>query len=602
MASRILAEDLYFQLQHNYTFVVHTCSEQRMLVAHFYCPTVNYTLSIYLLISPLTLQSSDSVRLCTCSSCGLVAIITIFHSLSGERQAAAVMASQSERETSLANPSIDGPENSENLKKAVENHVSKVTLSTSNGSNETPTAGGRANSTENVTDRDGEVETRSSSGPVSQEGAATEEQRANSAGSTHKDSSETPSSESSETIPPFQPRSSTQYQLVFGMDEESSETSITSSPRSSECPTNPLPTLPPPGVQDLIAGNLSHDLFSESQDGDDELLDTTLVEDPSGGDRDGGTGTHDSSGGSSSRVPGRESLSVYSSSTMVKESPVSAARGKQEASNSDDKLEHLEQSAEESKSLEPKVKEGKPPEEEEEGGESQRSVDDDVKLEDIRLRTRSESETPPPRPKIHPLSQDTSDSEEDTALPPYSPVEYVPDESEDMEMGNVGPSPLPPGMESPLLLEDQPSMSILFSGLTYLGSSSVDAPISEPEANRKMLILKQQAATSEPIPVVLSIPVSNDGIVYMNDPNTDQPLATFAVKNILFCARGSAEDMHDCFCLNVRHKRSGIYHCHVFRCRIMEAVSCVCVCVCACVCPVHTCSPIFMTSRSSSSN
>ena len=116
-------------------------------------------------------------------------------------------------------------------------------------------------------------------------------------------------------------------------------------------------------------------------------------------------------------------------------------------------------------------------------------------------------------------------------------------------------------------------MSVLFSGVTYLGSSSVDAPISEVEANRKMFILKQQAAMSEPIPVILSIPMSNEGSVMLKDPQSEQPLATFQVKMILFCARGNAHELVDCFCLNVRHKRSGIYHCHVFKCGIPEAVS-----------------------------
>lgn len=114
-------------------------------------------------------------------------------------------------------------------------------------------------------------------------------------------------------------------------------------------------------------------------------------------------------------------------------------------------------------------------------------------------------------------------------------------------------------------------MSILFSGIAYLGSSSVDAPVSEPEANRKMYILKQQAESTEPIPVTLAIPSNNEGTVVVRDPETDQPLATFRVKMILFCARGNAEALMDCFCLNVRHKRSGMYHCHVFRCGIPEA-------------------------------
>ncbi len=140
--------------------------------------------------------------------------------------------------------------------------------------------------------------------------------------------------------------------------------------------------------------------------------------------------------------------------------------------------------------------------------------------------------------------------------------------------GDVYPLPSTPSMTpSPTLLEEHAPMSILFGGITYLGCSSVDAPVSEVEANRKMFTLKTQAANSEPMPVIVSIPVSNDGNVMLKDPESEQPLSIFAVKMILFCARGNAEQLLDCFCLNVKHKRSGVYRCHAFKCDIPEAVS-----------------------------
>ena len=132
------------------------------------------------------------------------------------------------------------------------------------------------------------------------------------------------------------------------------------------------------------------------------------------------------------------------------------------------------------------------------------------------------------------------------------------------------PTPLTPLTP---LSDEAPVMSVLFSGISYLGSSSVDAPISEIEANRKMNILKEQAAGTEPIPVVLSIPLTNHGNVILKDPKTDQPMATYTIKQILFCARGNAEVLLDCFCLNVKNRRSGMYQCHVFRCDIVDAVS-----------------------------
>ena len=88
-----------------------------------------------------------------------------------------------------------------------------------------------------------------------------------------------------------------------------------------------------------------------------------------------------------------------------------------------------------------------------------------------------------------------------------------------------------------------------------------------------MYILKKQAEESQPIPVVLSIPLVNEGSIVMRDPESEQPMTVFPVKTVLFCARGNAEELLDCFCLNIRHRRSGMYHCHVFHCEIREAVS-----------------------------
>ena len=77
-----------------------------------------------------------------------------------------------------------------------------------------------------------------------------------------------------------------------------------------------------------------------------------------------------------------------------------------------------------------------------------------------------------------------------------------------------GPTPSPTGsLTSPLSPVPPPSVPcILFEGVHYLGSSTVDAPVSENEANRKMTILKEQAAQS--IPVTLSIPDNNTGILH----------------------------------------------------------------------------------------
>ena len=113
---------------------------------------------------------------------------------------------------------------------------------------------------------------------------------------------------------------------------------------------------------------------------------------------------------------------------------------------------------------------------------------------------------------------------------------------------------------------------ILFSGIHYLGSSTVDAPVSETEANRKMTVLKSQAG--EPIPIILSIPEDNDGSIVLKDPDSNQALVAFFVRHVLFCARGQQDtDLSDCLAINVLHKRSGVYHCHIFRCELPDAVS-----------------------------
>ena len=111
-----------------------------------------------------------------------------------------------------------------------------------------------------------------------------------------------------------------------------------------------------------------------------------------------------------------------------------------------------------------------------------------------------------------------------------------------------------------------------FTGINYLGSSTVDAPVSETEANRKMSVLKTQAG--QPIPIILSVPHHNGGSIVLRDPQSNQTMVAFLVRHVLFCARGHvASELRDCFAINVLHKRSGVYNCHVFQCAVPDAVS-----------------------------
>ena len=126
----------------------------------------------------------------------------------------------------------------------------------------------------------------------------------------------------------------------------------------------------------------------------------------------------------------------------------------------------------------------------------------------------------------------------------------------------------------------------VFNGLTYLGSSTVDAPMSPSEANNKMITFKEQHAQA--IPVNLSIPQTNAGKIVMLDPLNNTPLAEFNIKTVLLCVRGQDLDVSDCMCINVRHRKSQSFHCHVFLVntedlvRGISALWCVCVCVCVC--------------------
>ena len=335
---------------------------------------------------------------------------------------------------------------------------------------------------------------------------------------------------STDSAPPV--RGASQYQLVF-MEDLSSESSLAGSlsPKNLEASGSfiPVPTA------ETTGGNMKLNTSSED-------LQRLLEAD--------------------------ENRSTVSSSTLVAESNFSCETAETLKAESSVPLPPKEDGGGEGEREEEEVKEGA----QVVGEERERGVSpSDEVMED-----RAESVTPPPKPKEHPLSRLTSDSDA-IVTPPLSPVEYHSSEEDIPGDGRptfplMTPSPLPPGADSPDLGE-LPVMSILFSGVFYLGSSTVDAPISETEANRKMNILHEQALSSQPMSIILSVPITNDGSVLLKDPKTDQPLTTFPVKMILFCARGGDEALQDCFCLNVRHKRSGTYHCHVFRCEIPEAVS-----------------------------
>ena len=186
-----------------------------------------------------------------------------------------------------------------------------------------------------------------------------------------------------------------QYQLVFGMDDNNSEASLTSSPRSldmNSLVTNylsqhhylpgPLTTTSQSHDLEVKSGDLkslSHDLNTESHDHDKTVEDM----DGSGLQRKvSATSTPD------------DVSSVYSSST-IQAGSVSGQSTKPTSSK--------------------KEREGVS------------TPDSEIKLEDIKLRSvspNSSRDTPPLQPKVHALNVLTSDSEAGES-PPYSPVPYL---------------------------------------------------------------------------------------------------------------------------------------------------------------------------------
>ncbi|PFX29753.1 rab GTPase-activating protein 1-like [Stylophora pistillata] len=111
--------------------------------------------------------------------------------------------------------------------------------------------------------------------------------------------------------------------------------------------------------------------------------------------------------------------------------------------------------------------------------------------------------------------------------------------------------------------------AISYDGITYLGSSTVNAPVSEIELKRTMAILREQ--TEVTIDVLLYVGSTSDKMIRLKDPETQADIATYKIQRILFCGRGDVEGSEsDCFAFNTVHGDSEIFHCHVFRCKDPE--------------------------------
>ncbi|KAG7264465.1 hypothetical protein CRUP_022571 [Coryphaenoides rupestris] len=123
-----------------------------------------------------------------------------------------------------------------------------------------------------------------------------------------------------------------------------------------------------------------------------------------------------------------------------------------------------------------------------------------------------------------------------------------------------GTDPLSAPSSVDLVLPD----SVVFSQLTYLGCSSVNAPRSEVEALRVMSILRGQC--NPPLDVVLAVPGVSEGTVRLLDPHSSTEIANYPIYKILFCVRGhDGTTESDCFAFTESHYNSELFRIHVFR-------------------------------------
>ncbi|CAF3839038.1 unnamed protein product [Rotaria magnacalcarata] len=138
--------------------------------------------------------------------------------------------------------------------------------------------------------------------------------------------------------------------------------------------------------------------------------------------------------------------------------------------------------------------------------------------------------------------------------------------------------------------ESRPDLtsSVLFHGVTYLGSASVNAPRSEEELQRNMAILNEQSKVA--LEVTLCVPDSAGGVVRLLDPQSEIEIMSYRVSQILFCARGPSNTPLACcwaftasrpsISMNEQNEKSSIgknlneilYQCQIFRCENQDAI------------------------------
>uniref|UniRef100_A0A8D8NXV4 Rab GTPase-activating protein 1 n=1 Tax=Culex pipiens TaxID=7175 RepID=A0A8D8NXV4_CULPI len=122
-------------------------------------------------------------------------------------------------------------------------------------------------------------------------------------------------------------------------------------------------------------------------------------------------------------------------------------------------------------------------------------------------------------------------------------------------------------------LSDIDQECTIFSGVTYLGATRINAPKSEKEILQK--VAEMNASSPLGMKVSVSIPTRSEGLVVLKESET--VVATYEVQRILFFARGPAGSTNQaCFAFTWSHgecQETATHQCHVFRCNIPEAVN-----------------------------
>ncbi|XP_062540464.1 rab GTPase-activating protein 1-like isoform X2 [Armigeres subalbatus] len=132
-------------------------------------------------------------------------------------------------------------------------------------------------------------------------------------------------------------------------------------------------------------------------------------------------------------------------------------------------------------------------------------------------------------------------------------------------------------------LSDIDQECTIFSGVTYLGATRINAPKSEKEILQKVAEMNASSSLSPlGMKVSVSIPTRSEGLVVLYDGETNTVVATYEVQRILFFARGPVKTANQaCFAFTWSHGESqetATHQCHVFRCNIPEAVTQVSAC------------------------